>query len=160
MPQESTQDRSRSLFSPASGRFGAPARARRGDEQTHGADRVSSPERDRTDVTDDCLDVSDDTLCSWPPVPARMTRRRNGLRSSPPSPRWETPQDVTLQETRMECFFPMDAETEGNVAEVAGTSVSAAVTISPLALTGQALGEIASIAWAVSIGECNETIKW
>ena len=29
-----------------------------------------------------------------------------------------TPQDVTLQELRIECFFPMDAETEANIREL------------------------------------------
>lgn len=32
-----------------------------------------------------------------------------------------TPQDVTLQELRIECFFPNDAETERNVARLAGS---------------------------------------
>jgi transcriptional regulator with XRE-family HTH domain len=32
-----------------------------------------------------------------------------------------TPQDVTLQELRIECFFPMDAETERNVAALTQT---------------------------------------
>lgn len=31
-----------------------------------------------------------------------------------------TPQDVTLQETRIECFFPLDTDTERNVVALAG----------------------------------------
>jgi hypothetical protein len=29
-----------------------------------------------------------------------------------------TPQDVTLQEIRIECFFPLDSSTENNVAQL------------------------------------------
>jgi len=31
-----------------------------------------------------------------------------------------TPQDVTLQELRIECFFPMDADTDQNVRALMG----------------------------------------
>jgi len=31
-----------------------------------------------------------------------------------------TPQDVTLQELRVECFFPADAETEAQAAHLRG----------------------------------------